>query len=74
MADYTRAHQLAGDFTALEISQKAHNDAATAYYEQQLSLIADQRKYTATIRCSSIVTAVATAVMAITLIVQVFVR
>ena len=73
MPDFTRARQMAGEFTELEKSQKAHNDQAAAYYEKQLALIVIQEEYAKTIKCSTIVTATATVVMALSMIVQCFI-
>ena len=70
MPNYTRAYQKAGDFTALEISQKEHNDQAAAYYKQQLLLIADQKEYASTIKRATNITARATVVIALAMIVQ----
>ena len=70
MPNFTRARQMAGDFTSLEISQKAHDDNAAAFYQKQLELIESQKEYTKTIRRATIVMAAATVVMALAMIVQ----
>jgi hypothetical protein len=70
MADYTRAHQKAGDFTKLEISEKEFHDKSVELIQKQISLIEDQKQYGKTIKCATIVTAIATVVMALAIIVQ----
>jgi hypothetical protein len=68
--DFTRANQKAGDFTTLEISEKEFHDTSVALLKKQLELVEEQKKYGKTIKWATIVTGVATAVMALVMIFQ----
>lgn len=72
MVDMTRAHQRAGDFTALEISEKEFHDTSITLLKKQLELIEDQKKYGETIRTATKWMAVATVVMALVMIISYF--
>jgi len=72
MVDMTRAHQRAGDFTALEISQKDFHDMATKLIKEQLELIKEQKEYGITIKRATMATAIATIAMTIVLALQYF--
>ena len=71
--DMTREHQRRGNFTELEKSQKAHNDQAAAYYEKQLGLIEAQKEYGLTMKRATAVSAFATVIIALAMIVQCFI-
>jgi hypothetical protein len=73
MQDFTRAHQKAGDFTALELSEKDFHDTSVALLKKQLELIEEQKKYGKTIKLATIITGLATAIMAIAMIIQCFI-
>lgn len=70
MVDFTRVRQMSGDFTPLEISEKEFHESSTALIKEQLALIKKQDEYGKTIKWATIVTGVATAVMALVMIFQ----
>jgi hypothetical protein len=70
--DFTRAHQRAGDFTALEISEKEFHDTSVTLLKKQLELIEDQKEYGKTIKRATIWMAIATVVMALVMILSYF--
>ena len=74
MSEYTRAYQKKGDFTALEISEKAFHDKSVELIQKQIDLIGDQKKFGETIRTATIWTAIATVVMSLAMIVTVYLQ